>query len=92
MQLGFSRKHFTDYYARQFEKPVPDNLDKEELIKIIFQMQVIANEWKTFYEKLADRHTRLIDSNLKDSDTINILTRKVDELEKKLYEMKAIAK
>jgi len=92
VQLGFAQKNFTEYYAKQFERPIPEHLSKEEIIKVMFQQQIIMNEWKTMYYKAAERVAKYNDDNSKSIEAISKLVTKCERLEKELKELRDITR
>src|ERR1035437_3115459 len=47
VNLGFPQKVFQDYYARQFEKPIPENLSKDEVIKVRSEERRVGKECRS---------------------------------------------
>lgn len=85
--LGFKSKHFTEYYAEKQNGIVPESLTKEDLLKIIFQQNLLIKEWKDFGFYHSERVRRLMDDN---REIIMNSSKLLEEIEKLRMQLKNI--
>jgi transcriptional regulator with XRE-family HTH domain len=48
--LGFPEKHFIEYYAHSKDKLVPEILTKEDMLRLVFEYQLLLQDSKKIYE------------------------------------------
>jgi plasmid maintenance system antidote protein VapI len=96
--LGFSSKYFSDYFTLQNDNNIPENLTKEDLIKMILSYQIIVNDAKEMYTWSWNKVERIMGDNkdiikssvalLKENEN---LREKIKKITKELEDLKRTA-
>ena len=81
IKLGFSERTFTEYYSKQFDKEIPDNLSKDEFIRLILEYQRLLDNYKRLYFETVERISKYQRYEEEDKKTIASLTRQLEKLQ-----------
>lgn len=91
-RLNFKRSYFDEFFNYKINGSIPENLTKEELIRLIYEQKLLINEYKEYSSLYSQRINKYIDMN---HDLLRTNKRLIDEnedLRRKLRELKKESK
>lgn len=87
-RLNFKRSYFDEYFNYKINGALPENLTKEDLIRLIYEQTLLIKEYKEYSSLYSQRINKYIDMNY---DLLKVNKRLIDEnedLRRKLKELK----
>lgn len=81
LKLGFKESIFTEFYSKEFHKAAPENLSKDDLIKLILEYQRLLDEYKTLYFAAITRTTKYIDREDRQTEALQSIIKKMVKVE-----------